>query len=90
MVAAEPKIQRCILEARHDLRRTLSRYIRQYSGITTPEGRSTLQIGLFDSRTYSIMRLSQHELVVLDGPTDDYFSVTYDLESQRCSVHRYD
>jgi hypothetical protein len=87
VLEAEPRIQACVLAQRHDLRRKLSRYIRQYWG-TTHQGRSVLQVAFLDSRSYSLELLRQHGVIVLDDAGDDYFSVEFDPGSGKCTVSR--
>jgi hypothetical protein len=89
VLEVEPKIQACVLAQRHDLRRTLSRYLRQYSG-TTVQDRQVLNIQFFDSRSHSVKKLKQHAVIVLDDPGDGYFSVDYEPQSGKCSVQRFD
>ena len=87
VLRAEPTIQRCIVAQRHDLRRTLSRFVRQYSGDTL-EGRRVLRVDLFDPRYHPIKNLRQ-AVTVVDASGDDYFMVEYVLESEKCTLYRY-
>ena len=84
--SAEPRIQECILSKHKELRSTLPRYFRQYSG-WSEHGRSVLKVQLFDTRTYRVEEL-RLPLVVCDGDQDNsYFYVSLDLESKACIIY---
>jgi hypothetical protein len=84
VILAEPKIQRCALSRHPNLRSTLRRFFRQYSGWTV-DGRKKLDVSFFDTWRYHVRDL-RHPLIVLDGNDDGtYFQITLDLESQQCS-----
>jgi hypothetical protein len=85
---AEPKIQQCILAKRHDLRRILARYVRQYAGHTV-EGRKVLGVGFYDSRSFPMKQLRQTFVIVDYRGGDQFFTVEYDIESEQCSLHFY-
>jgi hypothetical protein len=83
IVAAEPKVQRCVESQRRRLHSALPRYFRHYSG-TTIKQEPTLRIQFFDTRRYRADVLT-HALEVVDGNGDDYFVVLFGLQSETCS-----
>ena len=83
VLLAEPKVQACVLAERGRLRSTLSLFVRHYQGWTA-DGRRTLRVQFFDTRSFGAKALAEPSEVV-DGDDQTYFVVTFDLASDQCS-----
>jgi hypothetical protein len=83
VLLAEPKVQSCVLAQRPGLQSSLRLYVRHYSGWTV-EGRRTLRVQFFDSRSFRADQLSEMSEVV-DGDGQTYFVMSFDIDSGKCS-----
>jgi hypothetical protein len=83
VLVAEPQVQSCVLAQRPRLKASLPLYVRHYSGWTV-EGRRTLRVQFFDSRSFRADELAKM-IEVVDGDGETYFVVSFDIDSGKCS-----